>query len=90
MRWIETDGSRDPARNLALEEWCVRHLDPAPGYFLLYVNDPAVVVGKNQNVHREVDLAWTRAHGVPVLRRISGGGRTSSGTERSVRRRASP
>lgn len=74
MRWIETDDRRDPARNLALEEWCVRNLDPDPGYLLLYVNDPAVVVGKNQNVHREVDLAWTRAHGVPVLRRISGGG----------------
>ena len=74
MRWIETRDSHDPAGNLALEEWCVRNLDPEPGYLLLYVNEPAVVVGKNQNVYREVDLAWTRAHGVPVLRRISGGG----------------
>ena len=74
MRWIETDDARDPARNLALEEWCVRNLDPASGILLLYVNDPAVVVGKNQVVHREVDLGWTRSHGVPVLRRISGGG----------------
>lgn len=74
MRWIDPGESRDPAFHLAVEEWCVRNLDPEPGYLLLYVNDPAVVVGKNQVVHVEVSLPWVRTHGVRVVRRMSGGG----------------
>jgi lipoate-protein ligase A len=74
MRWIDPGQSRDPAFHLAVEEWCVRNLDPEPGYLLLYVNDPCVVVGKNQVVHLEVALPWIRSHRVPVVRRISGGG----------------
>jgi len=74
MRRLDLGDGRDPAWNLALEEWCVRHMDPGAGVLLLYVNDPAIVVGKNQNVHLEADLAWARRRAVPVVRRISGGG----------------
>jgi len=60
----------DPAANLALEEaFLSLPADRAP-LLLLYVNDPCVIVGRNQNPWAEVS---PRA-GLPVLRRVSGGG----------------
>ncbi len=42
--------------------------------FLLWRNEPSVIVGKYQNTLEEVDLAYTAAHGIHVARRLSGGG----------------
>ncbi len=38
------------------------------------MNDPVVVIGKHQNPWREVNLSALLEQGVPLLRRISGGG----------------
>lgn len=66
---------RDAARNLATEEVLFRMLAPGhPGFFLLWRNEPAVIAGRHQCVETEVDLARAKAEGVPVLRRITGGG----------------
>ncbi len=67
--------ARDAARNLATEELLFRTLAPGhPGLFLLWRNDPAVIVGRHQYVPDEVDTARAGAENVPVLRRITGGG----------------
>lgn len=42
--------------------------------FLLWKNTPAVVVGNYQNICREVHVEALRQRGIPVVRRISGGG----------------
>lgn len=60
--------------NLALEEWWVDHLDHEGPALLFYLNAPSIVVGKNQNPWREAATEWARQEGVPVARRISGGG----------------
>lgn len=65
----------DAARNLATEEVLFRTLAPGhPGLFLLWRNEPAVIVGRHQCVADEVDQAAARREGVPVIRRITGGG----------------
>lgn len=74
MDRIDHRGMTDPAINLALEEHCVRHVARHGALLLLYVNDPCVVIGKNQNPLREVDVERARARGIPIVRRISGGG----------------
>lgn len=67
--------SRDAARNLATEEILLRTLPPAhPGLFLLWRNDPAVIVGRHQCAPDEVDTARAEAENIPILRRITGGG----------------
>jgi len=38
------------------------------------VNDPSIVVGRNQNVFEEINFTTVRRQKIPVLRRLSGGG----------------
>ena len=64
----------EPAFNLALEEYCFRHLHPEADVFLLYVNAPSVVIGRHQNPIEELDLEYAQQKGMQVVRRISGGG----------------
>lgn len=74
MRLIHNNDTTDPHLNLALEEYCVRNLDSDEPLLMLYVNDPAVVIGKHQNTLEEINLPYVRDHGIHVVRRISGGG----------------
>jgi lipoate-protein ligase A len=41
---------------------------------LLYINAPSVIIGKNQLAEAEADIDYCQRHGIPVLRRLSGGG----------------
>ncbi len=65
--------STDPYYNLAFEEYIFTALREED-VFLLWRNRPCVVVGSYQNICREVRFPALRQRGVPVLRRISGGG----------------
>jgi lipoate-protein ligase A len=64
----------DPAENLALEEGLFRSRTGDQAMVLLYRNAPCVVIGRNQNPWQECDIEWLAGHGIPLLRRISGGG----------------
>lgn len=64
----------DPAGNLALEEHLFRSRQDDDTHVLLYRNTPCVVVGRNQNPWTECDVGWLARQGIPLLRRISGGG----------------
>ena len=66
--------SLDIYRNLAIEEYLMEHaVDYGPVLFL-WRSDSAVVMGKNQNPWRECRLDRMQKEGVPLARRISGGG----------------
>jgi len=62
----------DPFFNLAAEEYLVKNTKEA--LFMLWQNTPAVVIGKHQNALKEINLAFLQEKGIPVIRRISGGG----------------
>jgi lipoate-protein ligase A len=64
--------SHDPAFNLACEEYALKELKLE--LLMLWRNSPAIIIGKNQNALAEVDLDYTAAHSIPVIRRLSGGG----------------
>lgn len=62
----------DPYFNLAAEEYLLKH---GPGeIFMLWQNDPCVVIGKHQNAFAEINIPFAMEHNIPVIRRISGGG----------------
>lgn len=70
---IDNRNESDPRLNLALEEYILRNWCDGE-YVLLYINDPSVILGKHQNVLEEVDPGYAGSRGIPVVRRISGGG----------------
>lgn len=64
----------DPRINLAVEEYALNHLDPSQDYAILWQNEPAVIVGRNQNTVAEVNAPFIKEKGIHVVRRLSGGG----------------
>ena len=65
--------STDPYYNLAFEEYIFRTFREED-IFLVWQNAPCVVAGSGQNLCREVRPARLRRMGIPMLRRVSGGG----------------
>ena len=74
MLFVDNQNITDPRLNLALEEYLLRHVDLAVPLLLLYVNEPAVIIGRNQNTAEEIDPDYVREQDIHVLRRLSGGG----------------
>ncbi len=72
--FLYESSSHDVYLNLAREEYLFDSLPEGSRAFLLYVNAPAVVFGKHQNPWKECAVADLRRRGVPLARRISGGG----------------
>ena len=66
--------SRDGWQNLAMDEWFLDHLGPEDLLLYCYINDNAVIIGKNQNPWRECDLQAMDRDGVQLVRRVTGGG----------------
>ncbi len=73
MITIETH-SYSPFVNLAFEEYFLKGKDLGDDILMLWQNEPAVVVGRFQNTLEEINQAFIDAHGIPLARRISGGG----------------
>ena len=73
MRYI-INNCKNPYYNIALEEYCLMNIDVGEDYFILWQNEPAIIVGKNQNTLEEINTKFVVDNGVKVVRRISGGG----------------
>lgn len=72
MKIIVSD-TTDPYENLRGEQkWLAA---PAGSeVLLLYINTPSVIVGRNQLPEAEANMAYCRREGIPVIKRLSGGG----------------
>jgi lipoate-protein ligase A len=57
-----------------LEEKIFREYASDEDFFMLWRNENAVIVGKNQVIEDEVDLVYAKDHDVQIVRRITGGG----------------
>ena len=64
--------TKNPYLNLAIEEYLFKK--SKEDVFILWQNEPTVVIGKNQNAYTEVNNEYAKAHDIHVARRISGGG----------------
>ncbi len=74
MRFVDNNGVTDPHLNLAFEEYLLRREDQKEPLLLFYVNEPSVIIGRNQNTIEEIDPGYVADHGIHVVRRLSGGG----------------
>lgn len=66
--------SLDVYHNLAIEEYLMDHVTDCGPILYLWQSKCAVVMGKNQNPWKECRLDWMEQDGVPLARRVSGGG----------------
>lgn len=62
----------NPYFNLAMEEYVFNKFDGE--VFMLWRNDQAIIVGKNQNTIEEINVDYVETNSIPVVRRMSGGG----------------
>ena len=62
----------NPYFNLATEEYVLKNFDEDS--FMLWRNEPSIIVGKHQNTLAEINIDYVKANNIPVVRRLSGGG----------------
>ena len=60
--------SLDIRRNLATEEYLMNNFDSDEPLFLLYIQKPCVIIGRNQNSYEEIDLKYLREKNSANLR----------------------
>ncbi len=73
MIYAET-GTTLPYRNFAFEYYMAIERGLGEDLFMLWQDEPSVIVGKFQNTLEEVNLEYTKKNGIHVARRLSGGG----------------
>ena len=64
--------THDPYYNLAVEEYLFSYTDE--DIFMLWQNEPCVVIGKNQNAYAEINIDKAKENNIKIVRRITGGG----------------
>lgn len=73
MKYI-TNLSNNPHYNLAFEEYCFKYLPREEDYVILWINGPAIIVGKNQNTVAEINQNYVVKNDIKIVRRVTGGG----------------
>jgi len=66
------DPQTDPYFNLAAEEYMLRNW--SDDCFMLWRNEPSVIVGRHQNTLAEINIDYVKQNKIKVVRRLSGGG----------------
>lgn len=74
MKFIDNGGITDPYINLALEEYVLKNFGENESFLLFYINEPSIIIGKNQNSIEEINTDYVDANNIKVVRRLSGGG----------------
>jgi len=75
MIFVDNKGIHDPRINLAIEEYLLKTMDVEKEPVLLfYINQPSIIIGKNQNTIEEINTDYVEDNGLIVVRRLSGGG----------------
>jgi lipoate-protein ligase A len=62
----------DPWFNLATEEYVLKEI--SEDSFMLWRNEPSIIVGKHQNTLAEINVDYVKQNNIKVVRRLSGGG----------------
>ncbi|MFV0558085.1 MAG: lipoate--protein ligase [Enterococcus sp.] len=65
---------KDPRINLAIEQFLLQEMPLDEPILLFYINEPAIIIGRNQNTIEEINATYVEEKGIHVVRRLSGGG----------------
>ncbi len=64
----------DPRINLAIETYLLQEKDINEPVLLFYINEPSIIIGRNQNTIEEINKEYVEKKHIHVVRRLSGGG----------------
>ncbi|AKC95142.1 MULTISPECIES: lipoate--protein ligase [Sneathia] len=73
MKYIVSK-TNDTHFNMAMEEYCFKKLTDEEEIFILWINQPSIIIGKHQNAIEEINAEYVRENNICVARRVSGGG----------------
>ncbi len=71
MIFIENNNT-NPYLNHAIEDYILKKFKE--DCFMLWRNEPCILIGKNQNTMSEINTDYVEKHNLPVVRRMTGGG----------------
>ena len=74
MLFVDNQEITDPSINIALETYLVENRFADEPMLLFYINEPSIIIGRNQNTVEEVNQRYVEENGIHVVRRMSGGG----------------
>ncbi|MGO1493223.1 MAG: lipoate--protein ligase family protein, partial [Ruoffia tabacinasalis] len=74
MIFVDNGNNYDASLNIALETYLVENRLVDEPILLFYINEPSIIVGRNQNTTEEINQSYVDEHNVQVVRRMSGGG----------------
>ncbi|MGX7107098.1 lipoate--protein ligase [Hutsoniella sourekii] len=74
MIFVDNQNNYDASVNIALETYLVENRLVDEPILLFYINDPSIIIGRNQNTIEEVNQPYVEANNIRVVRRMSGGG----------------
>ncbi|MBO0475448.1 lipoate--protein ligase [Vagococcus sp. DIV0080] len=74
MIFVSNEGITDPRINLAIETYLVQEMPLDEPILLFYINEPSIIIGRNQNTIEEINTEYVEKQGIHVVRRLSGGG----------------
>ncbi|WP_071131852.1 lipoate--protein ligase [Enterococcus timonensis] len=66
--------NNDPRINLAIEHFLLKEFKTDEPILLFYINQPSIIIGRNQNTLEEINKEYVDENGILVVRRLSGGG----------------
>lgn len=66
--------NNDPRINLAIETYLLKEKPLDEPILLFYINEPSIIIGRNQNTIEEINKEYVDDNGIHVVRRLSGGG----------------
>ncbi|KFN92769.1 lipoate-protein ligase A [Tetragenococcus muriaticus PMC-11-5] len=64
--------NNDPRVNLAIENYLLDEMRTDEPILLFYINEPSIIIGRNQNTFEEINQEYVDEHGIHVVRRLSG------------------
>ncbi|MGY3750628.1 lipoate--protein ligase [Vagococcus acidifermentans] len=74
MIYVSNEEITDPRINLAIETYLLQEMPLEEPILLFYINEPSIIIGRNQNTIEEINVDYVEEKGIHVVRRLSGGG----------------
>ena len=67
MIFLENEGNTNHRLNLALEEYALRNFSAENDYLLFYINEPSIIIGRNQNTLEEINHEYIEQNNIHVV-----------------------